>query len=473
LLIWPNQGNPLSHRLELNLIKRYAKRLGAQIALVTQFTEVHFLAHQVGIPVFTSLQNAERSPWQVEKQGNTTLYKKSKGLSPENLRQSQQSHSSTWLERAWIRIVCTLASLLAVFVLGIFILPSATIVVNPEIKIQSITLAVSTDPSLTEINRSTGSLPAYYQEVIVEGTDSLTTTGSMLIPDQEAVGVLRFTNISDHVVEIPAGTVVSTLGSDLVFFSISAKEKIVVAPGESVMLSAQAIEPGTSGNLPEDTLQVIESQIGLDMTVTNPSATFGGTDASVPAPSTQDFQELRERLESKLALDALAELQSSLSPNELVISSSQNNLKVIEEIFTPPAGEPGKELSLSLRIHYRTQVVSGEVLRSLVTPIMDANNSTDYSPITNTYVFSQVTVATVESDGVTRWKMRAERKLQVNIPDSQVTEQIKGKSVSNAYNAMEKFLPQVREALISLRPSWWPYLPLLPMRIQIEQPVIQ
>ena len=473
LLVWPNQVNQLDHNLELNLLKRYANRLGAQLALVTHITEVRFSAQQVGIPVFSSLQRAQRTQWQGEKHRNIDLRKNNQRLNPENLRQLIHPKPSAWPDHPWVRILSFLVSVVAVFALGIFIVPSATVVLTPQVENQSIILSGSSDPSFTEINLSAGSLPTFSQEVTVEGRDSLTVSSSMIIPNQEAHGDLRFTNISDHNIDLPAGIFVTTMGNDPVRFSTSSKEIIVVAPGESVILSAQATEPGTSGNLPADTLQVIESQIRLDMTVTNPNATHGGTNASVPAPSTQDFKLLRERLESKLRQVALAELQSGLSNNDTLISSSQKIIKVIEEKFSPPVGEPGKELSLYLRLQFQIRIVSGEVLRNLVTPIMDANNSKDYSPIPGTFVFSYISIPTLGPDGSTQWSMLAERKIQANIPKSQVIDQIKGKSVSRAANRLHESLPEVREIQISLTPKWWPLLPFLPMRIHIDQPDIQ
>ncbi len=473
LLVWPNQVNQLDHQLELNLINRYANRLGAQLALVTHISEVRFIAQQVGIPVFSSLQRAQRTPWQVDKHRNIDLRKNDQQLNLENLRQLIQPQPAAWLDHAWVRILSFLVSGVAVLALGIFILPSATVVLTPQVESQSMIFSGFADPSFTKIDLSAGSLPTFSREVIVEGHDSQIVSSTMIIPNQEAQGDLRFTNISDHMVNIPTGTIVTTIGIDPVRFSTSSKELIVVAPGESVILSAQATEPGTSGNLPADTLQVIEGQIRLDMNVTNPNATHGGTNASVPAPSTQDFKLLRERLESKLKQVALAELQSGLSNNDTPISSSQKIMKVIEEKFSPPIGEPGQALSLYLRLQFQIQVVSGESLRNLVTPIMDANNSTDYSPIPNTYVFSHISISTLGADGSTHWSMLAERKIQANIPMSQVIDQIKGKSVSSATNRLHESLPEVREIRISLTPKWWPLLPFLPLRIQVIRPATQ
>lgn len=469
LLVWPSGGHILDRRLELNLIKRHASMLGAQLALVTREAEVLFIAQQIGIPVFDSPRRAQEAHWRTDKRKNFNLQKKNNPSNLANLRKLLQPQTHAWLEHPATRIVCFVISVFALFALGFFILPSATLLLNPQVETQSMTLVLTADPSLTAINLSTGSLPTYSQEVVVEGGDSLSATGSVLIPDQTAITELSFTNNSDRKLNIPAGTVVTTIGSDPIRFTTSSKDEVPVEPGKEVVLNARAIEPGTSGNLPPDTLVAIEGELGLDFTVTNPYATHDGTDVSIPTPSMQDLRFLRERLNDILNQAALTKLQSLLPIDDTLIAPSLKILETLEETSAPAVGEPGNQLSLSLRLRFQSQVVSGEVLHSLVTPILNANTNTGYSPIVSTMELTRLTIPTLGEDGKAHWNLRAQRKIQADLPATQAIDLVKGESVPRAIQLLHDSLPIVEQVQITLTPNWWPRLPFLPMRIQVIQ----
>ena len=188
LLVWPKEGHPLDQRLELTLVKRQADRLGAQMALVTHDPEACFTARQIGIPVFEDLYRAQETPWPVVQEENKRLI--SKPTRPYwGSFYFRRANRRFGLEHPAKRILSILMSLLALSALMVVILPGATITIVPKTDTQSITLTILADPSLNEINRSTGSLPTYTQELSVEGSDSLETTGSVTIPSATSGGM--------------------------------------------------------------------------------------------------------------------------------------------------------------------------------------------------------------------------------------------------------------------------------------------
>ena len=470
LLVWPKGGHILNRRLELNLLKRHANRLGAQLAIVTRESEIRFIAHQIGIPVFDNPLRAQEIHWRVGMRRNIDLRHVNNHPNLEAIRTTIHTHVPEWLGHPVTRIICFGISVLALIALGIFILPSATIMLAPQWKTQSMILSISADPSLKVANLSLGSLPTYSQEVIVEGSETIQVSGSVMIPDQVAYGGLRFTNISDHKVTIPTGMIVSTLGTDVIRFMISSTNGIVVDPRKSVILNAQAIVTGTSGNLPEDSLVAIESELGLDLTVTNPYATHGGTDASVPSPTIQDLTSIHERLVDKLEQVALSELQSLIPSEDTLIRPTLKIQEIIEETNSPAVGEPGRQLSISLRLQFQSQVISAEVLRSMVTTILDANTISGYVPVPSTLVLTRLTEPRLSEDGNAHWTLQLERIVQNDIPANQVIDLVMGLSVPQAIELLQNSLPLEEQAQITLTPHWWPRLPYLPMRIQVIQP---
>jgi hypothetical protein len=470
LLVWPNKGQVLNQQLELILVNRHAKELGAQLAFVTHDTDVRFFAKEIGIPVFKNLRQAQHTHWRMGKRKKINLLSKDSRPDLETLRKLIHSQSLEILKNPAVRIISFSIAVLALFVLGIFILPGATIFLTPQEKMQSITLSLIADPSLSTVNLSTGGIPTYNQEVIVEGSESSPVTGSMIIPDQIAIGGLRFTNISDHEITVPKGTVVTSLGSDPVRFITSSKDNVTIPPGKSVMLSSRSIKPGTSGNVLANSLVAIEGVLGSDLLVTNLYPTHGGTDASVPAPTDQDIKLLREQLVRKLEQTAIMELNYITPTDDILITPTIKIVEIIDETPIPARGEPGKKLNLSMRLRVQSQVVAAEELLNLATPILEANTPTGYSPVENTIKIEQLTSPILGDNGIPYWKISAYRKLQPFIAIGQAINLVKGLSATQAMDRLNDSLPLAAETQIIIAPEWWPRLPLLPMRIQVIEP---
>ena len=261
---------------------------------------------------FNNLRQAQDTHWRINRQNKNISPPDANRPDLDSIRKSVKLQSHDWLEHPATRIVLFGISVIALFLLGIFILPGATIYLTPQTTTQSMDLMVTADPSQSDINLSMGSLPSYAQEVIVEGRKDANTSGTATIPDKAATGSLRFTNISNRELSIPVGTVVTTLGDDPIRYVISLRNDIDIKPGISAIINARSIAPGISGNLPPNFLVAIEGDLGPDLTVTNPNATFGGTNASVSAPSNRDFRLLRERLIEDLEQTALMDLYKLL-----------------------------------------------------------------------------------------------------------------------------------------------------------------
>jgi hypothetical protein len=469
LLVYPVHGCMLNRQLDLNLVKRQVISMGAQLALVTRDSEVRFYARKIGIPVFNNLQRALDHPWKIIRQAQINHHQNSRPYNFEDIRKNILPAVPAWTEHPVIRFFCLGISVLALSILGVFILPSARITLSPKIEIQSMRFDLSADPASTIINYSTGRIPSSNQEVIVEGGDTITATGTVNIADDPALSSLKFTNESKLVIYIPPETIITTLGKDPVRFITTQSGDVAVFPTESVAVPARAIKPGRSGNLSPNKLVVIDGDLGQGLKVTNPKATQGGTDASVPSPTTQDLEELRSRLHSQLTQVALAQFQSVLPKGDTLISPTMAMVEVLEETTSPSVGEPGTKLELTTRLRFRSQVVAGEAIHSLVIPILDSNTPSGYSPLSNSLEITQLSNPSLAQDGSAHWTISVMRKLKVDIQDYQAINIVKGATISKAKEYLSSDLPLMAEAQIVLAPSWWPRLPLVPMRIQVFQ----
>ncbi len=325
------------------------------------------------------------------------------------------------------------------------------------------------NPAQTSVNLSTGSLPTYSLEVIVEAHDTITATGSMSFPDKPAVGDLKFTNTSKQEINLPTGTIVSTQGNDPIRFIIISSADVTIGPNKSQVIPARAIKPGTAGNLRANKLLIIEGIPTTDITVTNPSATRAGSDATVPAPTNQDLQILRARLFDQLKQSALVKMQSILPRDDILILPTMTMVETLEETAIPIVGEPGNDLEVSMRVRFQSQAVSGDVLNRLVSPVLDSSTPAGYISIDNSMVLTHLSQPSSSQDGTIHWTVSARRKLQVDILASQAIEIVKGMTVAQAKASLATSLPLSSLAQIELTPKWWPRLPYLAMRIQVAQ----
>src|SRR5579859_475625 len=63
LLVWPAQGRVLARRIDLLLLQRHARQLGAQLALITTDPLVREYARELGLPTFGSVEASRGHTW--------------------------------------------------------------------------------------------------------------------------------------------------------------------------------------------------------------------------------------------------------------------------------------------------------------------------------------------------------------------------------------------------------------------------
>ncbi len=468
LLVWPSSGRVLAGKLELSLVARHAASLGSTLALVTRDAQVRDNACQLGLSVFDHPRAALNADWLIGVNPNLPSSKK-KFADLDKLAQAIHEKNSTRTLHPAVRIVCLSLSLLALIILGIYILPGATITISPQVQIQSMLLDLSADPSSQVFSYATGNLPTYTTEVIVNGHDTMAATGSVTIPDKPATGSVSFTNLSDKTINIPVGTIVSTAGIRPIRFITTFPDDVNVLPDDTVVQPVRAIQPGLSGNLPAFELSALEGAFSPQLLVTNLEATSGGSEAVVPSPSALDVANLRQSLQSQLLQDARIKLQSSLPEEDILIAPTVSAVETITETIFPAVGDPGNQLVISLTIRVHAQAVSSEMVKAFITPIMDAHTPQGYAPAGATLAFDNINTPIVNADGKAHWTLKATRQLQVIIPAETAASLAAGKTKQQASDILSAYLPVSKQASIMLSPSWWPRLPILAMRIEVVQ----
>ena len=439
--------------------------LGVQLALVSHDRDVHFNASQLGIQVFESVRQAQESHWRRP----ARLDRKEKILQTVSDRPAVRS-----LERPKREITPpSTLSRLGLFSLGVLallsiaavLLPSADVHLSPQIQSQDVTLQIKASESFQRINLS-GQIPIHTVNVTVEGQDSIETSGRINIPDQTASGSAVFSNLTDHSVVIPAGLVITTQDGS-VRFATRRGGNVSSGPGRTLDLPIEALQPGSHSNLAAGKIQAIEGPLGVELTVTNPQPTTGGSDLTSPAASPLDQSRLRNRLETALRQSALQEIQSGLDPGDILLTELPIQTQILEMIYDPDEAQPANNLTLKLRLEYQAPIVRESDLSTLATAILDANLPDGYSPIPGSLDINHLSSPERSDDATYQWRMKAERKTEAQVMDEQATQLTIGLSPLQASQRLVEALPLAKPPTILMSPSWWPRMPFLPFRISI------
>ncbi len=469
LLVSPPNGPGISRLYDFVLLKRHAAALGAELAIVSQAAQERFLAEQCGVLVFTSVSRADEQEWHVTPPPHLDSHPAGRLVELGQQRQSIEANPPHWFRRPGVRYACVGLCVLAIFSLLVVLLPGAQVVLSPRSLTQSAQFNIMLGDSATKVDYSNLAIPASLQDVTVEGSQVISTTGSVVIPFEHATGSLEFTNHTSHEVTIPPGTIVSTQDAAATSFITLPSEPVGIAAGDSTTLDARALNPGISGNLPAGTLVAIQGDLAYALTVTNPELMRGGSNATTPSPVESDLQSLREQLNSQLSRQALDQLHASLPPGDIVVTPNLTVTQVLDESFAPSIGEPGEQLEMHLKLKLQAQVVSGEALSRLLTPLLNSHLPPGYLPVKDSLVVTPLWTPERIDVAKASWRVSASRQVKAVLLHDLAAEAIKGASVSHAVTRLSAYLPLENQARISTSPGWWPWLPILAMRIDVVE----
>lgn len=476
VLVWPKKERILVRKLDLLLLSRHALKMGAQLALVTDDPDVRYNARQLAIPVFKNQRLARSPRWRAGKRPARAIERRRPRPDFAALRQEVYPAETAWYNLPVARRSFHAVSIFAALILLSLVIPTASISIQPKTLTQEMRIPVSARSSVRTVNLS-GELPAHPHTLFVEGYEEISTSGSLPVPEKSSFGRVEFTNLTDGVVKIPTGMVVSTLPeNDQEPIRFSTTVSVNLAAAETALLSVRSLVAGKAGNVPEGEIKAIEGPLGLSLSVTNPSPTVGGSDQVVAAPTLQDARKLHERLFDRLQEAAGRQLNGGdLIGDGFPIGSSLSLVSVIEETYDPPLQDevftqPAAKLGLTMRLEFQGLAVSNQDLYDVATRILDANLPPGYLPLHSTLELEHLAVPLLDEESTARWRLEATRTLRAVIEEQQVRELVRGLTPNQAASVLQAQLPLDEEANIQLTPPWWPRLPVLPFRIDVSFP---
>lgn len=461
LLVFSPAAEAGWNRLALRLLHRRARALGAQLGVVARSVELRLRCAEVGIPAFPSALEAQRQPWPPVSSFRPHLRLR------RNLRRWRRllRRSAPGALPLFWRLLATGAGVLAALLVVVVFLPSAVITIRPALATQ--TMEVPVEAAEAKSNRRDGVLPARWLQVNVEGSQTMPASGEILLPATAATGRVRLENLTSAALTIPAGTVVRTMGAPAVRFATQEEVTLPPGPGSFAEVAVQALQAGTVGNLPAGALTAVEGALGASLAVTNPQPTQGGSDAPVPLPTASDRQALHQRLLARLTEACRSALLSSALPGTRLAQATIRLAGEPEETFFPGEGQSSERLVLTMRLTCEAQYVIESDWLALARQRMDAALPAGFIPLEATPACTFQEEFRLQADGSLRGLLRCERPLRGQPDRLAVALTVLGKAPRQAEEALVTNFPLAEAPRISIVPSWWPHLPLLPARIHL------
>jgi hypothetical protein len=339
-------------------------------------------------------------------------------------------------------------------------------VVTPVSQMQNITLPVSASKSVEAVSLA-GGLPAHEISVTVSGEQSARVATQSSIPDKQARGIARFTNLSQSNLTIPAGTIVYSLSPAAVQFATLNDTHLLGNVNAVVEVPIIAVNGGAEGNLPANAIQAIQGNLSLSAAVVNPQPTTGGTDRVTAAPSDADRQRLHDVLVDQLKAQAATHIKDSLGAKDVPLTGTLKLAQIVEESYDPPAGKPGNLLKLTLRGEFSEEYVSGDDIAQLVEATLDGSKPAKYLPLPKTTTDALVAPPSTDDAGVSHFKLQVSRRLVQDIDLNRAAAIVRGKRADAAAQLLRANLVLAGAPEIKLFPRWWPWMPMIPFRVTV------
>jgi hypothetical protein len=466
LLVWPKYEKVKLRPVDLRVLQQHAYYLGADLGLVTHIANVRRDAQGFGIPVFDSTASAQRDAWPARRQASQRVRE---GARP-NLRvlgEQTKIKEAGWRSVPAARLGFFALGALAVLTIAALFLPRAVIKLTPASKKQSILLPVTAGEAISSV-LITGSLPAHEISLTVTGIQAATITSQLSIPQDKARGIVRFRNLTQSDVTIPAGTIVFSAGATTVRFATVNETHLPDKINSFVEVPVMALDAGEAGNLPANSIQAINGNLGLSASVTNPEPTTGGSDTVAIAPSEDDRKRVHDVLIPFMLAQAQKQAAEAVGAKGLLLDNTLKMGQVLEETYDPPAGRAGNLLKLTLRVEFSAQYVDANDLAQLAETALNASLPAGFNPAPGGLTFHLVGEPVLDESGASHFNLQAERVILHEIDPYQVNALARGLSPQAAARVLRSNLSLEKEPEIDLSPSWWPWLPLIPFRIMVQ-----
>jgi hypothetical protein len=458
--------------VNLNLLRRWADNLAITLGLVIEDRATQVLAKEVGFVVLPSLEQGQRANLaELDRRR-----RRRKGLPPRPTIRPLLAVSSKGLARGFgARALLSshtgmlLAMLVLVVLLSsltLFLLPTATVTLEPLSEPVAASLQIQAVLGLAEVDYEQARVPARTISVQRESSDTIATTNKRDIPDGHAQGTVLLANKTTIPVTITQGTIVRTsFGENVRFYTIAD----TWVPGElysTARVGIIAAEPGPAGNVAPLTINVIEGEHTAQVDVLNDTRTSGGTVRRVSTVDGVDKVNLRAKLSKRIQEEAYQELTSSLRPGEFVPAESLA-ITVLSEVFDHKIDDVTDQLGLTMQVEVTGLAVNGAEGEELLLALLGQRLKPGYAVVPDSATFERGAVTSATSEEA-QFTMSARAAAAPAIDSQTVASAIAGQTAEGAIRMLMEQVELRSEPEIELRGSILRRLPWWAQRIHVR-----
>jgi len=463
LLVWPKYEKVTLRLLDLKILQRHADSLGAQLGLVTRRFKVRRDAESLGIPVFASSAAAQKQIWPA----STPRIRRVLPPPRRDLREKREEvyvKEAVWRTSLLGRVVTFTTGVLAVLVLAGLFVPRAALTLYPESRTASIVIPVSAGTSIRSISLA-GELPAQTISMTVESEGTMNVTSQITLPRNKSRGLAQFTNLGQDEIVIPAGTVVTT--ETLIRYVTLTDTRLPAGVDQTVEVRVEAVSAGTQGNVDASSITIIEGPLGLSAAVSNPEPTVGGSGEKVIGADEEDRTALRASVMEDLQKTAEQQIRENIGSDDILLVDTLEIREVQREESSPPEGEAGTTLNLSLQAEFTARYILAADLKQLAESSVQASIPQGFSSFGG-MTFNLLDAPVTDSSGVTHFQLEAVQTALEDVSTMQVFNLVRGRGLVDANAELMKVFHLRQQTQIVITPSWWRWLPLIPFNLSLE-----
>jgi hypothetical protein len=368
-----------------------------------------------------------------------------------------------------------LALLALITIVGSVVLPAATVTVVPEATTLALDVPVTADSSASTIDAAARRIPAkFVTSGEISGQAIVNATGQRDVPDQDAHGVVTFTNQTAQAVTVPKSTIVlagpiafATLQDTQVAPTVNAGGVTITGTGSTTVA---AVLPGESGNVKVGAITAIDGPLASKLTVKNDAAFTGGSNKKQGFLSADDQAKAKQALLAQLRQQALDRIHGQIARNESFVQSpdSAGDGAVEELTYELSPEQVTSSTTLHLKVMVRGLTFQGDDINQVVQQAMQdaAAKEGSGARLLDEPLTIQPPVVVGNDGTAVRLQVHATGRMAPPLDRGALQDRVQGLDAATAKAALER-TPGIRQASVKLWPAWVRKVPWLAWRVSV------
>ena len=478
VFVLPEEETAVLSSISLVRLRRYADNKRVEVGLVTADRRLARQARGLGLPTFTTVEEAEtsRRGWWRGRRRRERLGLPTYGqpLDDGKPRPSANGADDELLPtpvatpRQW---TIRYAAILLFFVAGalgvvsfLYLAPRATITLQPELNPLTVTQPITAVPALTVVDYAQNTIPARWLTLAQSWQTDVETTGVIEVPTAPARGLVVFTNLTDETVTVPAGAIIQTetgLG-----FQTVADVSVAGVEGGTAETDAIAVEPGPQGNVAAETVTVLPAGLADLLTARNPAPMVGGDVRSEAAVTEADLARARSQALQFLQAVAQSEMETELTEREFLARESLQVVEILSETYSHAVGQRSERLGIEMTAVLQGTAVDTTAAAGLTYAALARQVPPGFTLIPDSIQFDAGEVISADERGRVTFLLAGAGTAAINLDLPAALDAVAGQETGTASAYLYRNLPLRALPEVEVWPAWFRRLPYLPDRIQ-------